>query len=88
MSNFSIKQIRGGVSITKYLGEEIEITVPDTIDGYRVLKIEDKCFFGNKKVKKIIISDNVESIGELAFYIKERKMLWEIEKKNQRWKPV
>lgn len=67
MSNFSIKQIRGGVSITKYLGEEIEITVPDTIDGYRVLRIEDKCFFGNKKVKKIIISDNVESIGELAF---------------------
>ncbi|WP_408071449.1 leucine-rich repeat protein [Butyrivibrio sp. JL13D10] len=40
------------------------------IDGneYRVTEIAEGVFNGNKKLKKVIIGDNVEKIGENAFY--------------------
>lgn len=67
MSEFEVKAIRNGVTIVKYLGEEKEITIPDFIDGKKVVEISAKCFSRNKKVKKITISDNVRIVGDHAF---------------------
>ena len=47
------------------------ITVPKTVTiddvTYTVIKIADKAFKGNKKLKKITIKDNVTEIGKSAF---------------------
>ncbi|MCR5343992.1 MAG: leucine-rich repeat domain-containing protein [Butyrivibrio sp.] len=48
------------------------VTIPSTItvDGneYRVTEIAANAFEGNKKLKKVTIGENIEKIGEKAFY--------------------
>ena len=35
---------------------------------YRVTEIADNAFNGNKKLKRVVIGENIEKIGEKAFY--------------------
>ncbi|MBR3968376.1 MAG: leucine-rich repeat domain-containing protein, partial [Clostridia bacterium] len=44
-----------------------KITIPPTLDGYSVTKIEDKAFFECKRISEIIVPDSVTSIGNGAF---------------------
>lgn len=53
-------------TITGYSGEQTDIVIPATIDGYRVVAIGDNAF-EKLHIKKVIISDGVESIGWFAF---------------------
>lgn len=49
---------------------EVEVPSEVTISGitYKVTSIADNAFKNNKKLKKIVINDNITSIGKNAFY--------------------
>ena len=54
-------------TIADYKGNDVEVTVPNSIDGKTVIKIEDNAFAGNKNIRKVSIPSCVEIIGESAF---------------------
>ena len=58
-----------------YLFDEVVITggysedvlIPEYIDGREVTKIAQKAFYGNARIKSVVISEGVEEIGSNAF---------------------
>ena len=56
----------GKYYLVNYIGDETEITLPESYKGnnYQILN----AFSNNKKINKVIIPNNVTSIGEYAFY--------------------
>ena len=55
------------VSILKYLSNAIEVTIPETIEGFKVVSIAPYAFSNKITVRKVNISKNVESVGYKAF---------------------
>ena len=67
-SLFTVSEVSGGVSITKYNGErDVDtIAIPDTIGGKKVVDIAENAFkFSN--VKRVILSKNVTTVADNAF---------------------
>ena len=54
-------------TITGYRGTAVNVFVPETLDGYRVVGIGEAAFEGNKRIKSVSIADSVETIGYRAF---------------------
>lgn len=59
--------VDGNITITKYVGNETNITVPATIDGKKVTEIGDEAFRFNKTVESVILPEGIVTIGERAF---------------------
>ena len=55
------------VTVTKYLGSNSIVNVPDRIAGYKVTAIGDGCFKGNTLLTGVRIGENITSIGNEAF---------------------
>lgn len=53
--------------ITGYLGEETDITIPQSIDGYRVTAIAESAFSGMANIQTVTISHTLD-IADNAFY--------------------
>jgi len=54
--------------ITKYTGNEANVTIPAALGGKRVYKIEEAAFYQNTSINKLVILDNtVGYIGQGAF---------------------
>ena len=53
-------------SITGYNGEDLEMVIPSSIDGYRVTSIDDRAF-EDTTIKSVVIPDGVKKIGWFAF---------------------
>ncbi len=53
-------------TLTGYTGNDTDIVIPASVDGYRVTAIADGAFEGSP-AKSVIISDGVTSIGWFAF---------------------
>ena len=60
-------QIDGGLRLTAYLGNETELTLPDTLAGQPVLEIGSGCFRGSK-LKVVTVPHGIRVVGEEAFY--------------------
>ena len=58
----------GGVTVTKYQGNDYEVIIPDTIDGKKVTCIGNRAFFNNYDIYSVIIPNSVKSIEEYAFH--------------------
>ncbi len=43
------------------------VEIPGTISGYKVTAIGEKAFAGNSKIEKLVLSDDINSIGDMAF---------------------
>ena len=56
-----------GVTITKYVGENNKVIIPDTIDGKPVTAIGDNAFNSCFDIKSVTIPNSVTSIGNDAF---------------------
>lgn len=60
-------------TITSYKGSNSNITIPSTIDGYKVTKISDHAFDENRNntngkiLTNVAISDGITDIGDFAF---------------------
>lgn len=57
----------GTVEIKRYKGNEKELEIPDTIEGYDVTSIYLRAFDGCENLEKVIIPDTVTSIDDDAF---------------------
>ena len=56
------------VTITEYLGESVSFTIPETLDGKTVTKIEKYEFHEHRELEEVIIAEGVIEIGEHSFY--------------------
>lgn len=57
----------GTVKISRYDGDETEVTIPDKIEGKSVTIIGMDAFSGNETLKKVVIPDGVTTIVGGAF---------------------
>lgn len=55
------------VSITKYVGKEKQLIIPEKINGNKVLLIGDSAFCYCDKIESIEIPEGVSSVGVCAF---------------------
>ena len=54
------------VVVTKYLGSEEKVTIPETVENYPVTEIADAAYY-QANLTDVIIPDSVEKIGYWAF---------------------
>lgn len=64
---FGLQKENGGYVVTTYRGDDTVVVVPSEMDGIPVVRIADKAFSENKNIKKLIISEGVEKVENLAF---------------------
>ena len=57
----------GNATITKYDGNVMALTIPDTLDGYTVVAIGSSAFAKNTYLQSVVIPDTVTVIQESAF---------------------
>lgn len=55
-------------AIKKYSGKEETVVIPPVINGMKVVQIENKAFYENKTVKKVVLPDTVNMLFDRAFY--------------------
>ena len=58
----------GNATITKYQGNVSALSIPDTLDGHKVVGIGDYVFENKTQLRVVVIPDSVTEIGEYAFY--------------------
>ena len=64
---FEYEEHDNQIHITKYIGNDENIIVPNKIDDKPVSRIAERAFYGNKTVRSIIIQNGVEIIEFEAF---------------------
>ena len=64
---YELNENKNGYILSKYTGTATNIVIPDTYNGLPILEIKEGVF-SNKSIAYIEISDNIESIGNNAFY--------------------
>ncbi len=57
----------GTAEITRYTGNDAELSVPDTLDGHSVTSIGDRAFFDCAALTSITLPEGLTSIGDGAF---------------------
>jgi hypothetical protein len=57
----------GTATITGYNGNGGAVTIPETLDGYKVTGIGEEAFCFCNSITELTISEGVKSIGDLAF---------------------
>ena len=60
------------ITITKYTGSDVNVTIPSEIEGYPVTKIGNRAFQNMPKLVTVTIPDGIVMIDEYAFYGCER----------------
>lgn len=56
------------VTLTKYLGKEKSVEIPNTINDKPVTGIGVSCFSRNNTIENVLVGDNVRNIRYCAFY--------------------
>ena len=54
--------------IYAYTGEELDVIVPNELDGYKVVEIAAAAFQYNRVIQTVTLGEDLEVIGEGAFY--------------------
>ncbi len=63
---FTYTPCEGGVMLTGFIGDEVDLVIPASVDGLDVVAIGDRAF-ADSRIKSVIISESVTSIGWFAF---------------------
>ena len=58
----------GTAVILTYKGEELDVNVPNEFDGHKVVEIAPAAFQYNRVIQNVTLGDDLEVIGEGAFY--------------------
>lgn len=64
---FEFKKNKTGITITKYRGNDLELYIPEKIDGLLVTAIGDYVFENCENLKSITLPETVKTIGMWAF---------------------
>ena len=67
-SDFEYSINAGVAIITDYLGTNVNVVIPNIIEGCLVTRIDDVAFVGSDRLTNITIPDSVTSIGNHAFW--------------------
>ncbi len=65
-SDFSYESVEGGISITGYSGEEMNVVIPDTINEKKVVEIGEAAFDATL-IESVVVPESVTKIGRYAF---------------------
>lgn len=57
-----------GYEIAGYNGDETEIYIPSTYKGLPIVSINERAFYGNTTLKKVVIPESIKYIRNGAFY--------------------
>ena len=63
-----LAQSNGTCIITQYAGDEQNVVIPQTIDGYRVVKIEEDAFRKNAAIRSVVVPDGVTDVDDQTFF--------------------
>jgi len=66
-NGFWYSDVDDGVQIIKYDGSGGTVTIPETLNGKKVVSIGEKAFAGQTSIKKVTMSNNLSDIGFQAF---------------------
>lgn len=67
-TGFEFKESSSGTySVTGYYGWETDLVVPDTYNGSRVIKVDEKAFQGRTDITSVTFGGNMVYIGKSAF---------------------
>lgn len=61
---YFVDKVNKVVTINRFLGDEINVVVPETIDGYPVTYVDG---FTDSNIESVVFSKNVATIGENSF---------------------
>lgn len=64
---YNVNKTKGTAIITKYKGNEQEVIIPDTIEDYNVVGINNFVFAHKHSIEKVVIGENIKTIGYGAF---------------------
>lgn len=64
--NYKYTITDGNASITQYIGEQMAVEIPETLEEAPVKEIYSGAFY-NKDVESVVVPDGVEKIGMVAF---------------------
>lgn len=63
--DFSLRPLSDGTAeISAYTGSSSDLTVPENIDGKKIIAVGEHAFFGNETLRSIVLSEGVDAIGE------------------------
>lgn len=65
--NFEYLTNNNGITITKYLGKDLDVIIPNEINGQRVVAIGENAF-SETNITSVKLSEYITSISEYAFY--------------------
>lgn len=65
--DYVFEQDDGELELIGYSGSDSDVNIPDSINGVRVTKIDDRAFYGSKSITSATIPEGVREIGEYAF---------------------
>lgn len=66
-SLFEYEEVDGGVAITKYIGSEKIVVIPNTIEDNFVVQINEAAFANDTEIQGLKLGDSVQFIGKNAF---------------------
>ena len=61
-SDFEYEDVGGGVKITKYVGKDLIVVIPETIDGKSVVEVKTYLFANDSLVKGVWIPNTVKTL--------------------------
>ena len=67
ITDFEYEILDGGVTITKYTGNALDVVIPDTIEDVPVTKIGFYAFEAQFNIESVTLPDTIEVICENAF---------------------
>ena len=68
IEEFEWTSVAGGISITKYIGNNENVCIPSVIDNKDVISIGNNAFKDATKLKSVSFPNSLETIGQYAFY--------------------
>lgn len=66
-SSFNYEVIDGKLTITRFIGDETIVVIPDTIDGQKVEVIGESAFVNEEEVKAVKLGNSVTTVCTSAF---------------------
>lgn len=58
----------GTATLLNYTGNSETVEIPETIEGFTIVRVGHMAFRGNETIKKVTFPDTLDSIGAYSFY--------------------